>query len=152
LERDDLVDREESLEQLPQRIVREVLAVGGVAVEALAAQHAPAPVEMIEERDITDEGAPSPEDPLDLAERDARIREVLQGFREHDCVEPRVRKRKRRVEIDPLDIDPVLRSRGLQRLPVDVGADDAVAFAEVAAGGSVLAPPGGAGVSLAAPV
>src|SRR3989441_7276124 len=95
---------------------------------------------MIEERDITDEGARSSEDPLDLAERDARIREVLQGFREHDCVEPRVRKRKRRVEIDPLDIDPVLRSRGLQRLPVDVGAADAVAFAEVAGEVSVSAP------------
>src|SRR5438876_9484759 len=39
-----------------------------------------------------------------------------------------------------MDIDPVLRSRGLQRLPVDVGADDAVAFAEVAGEGSVSAP------------
>src|SRR5439155_1565734 len=65
LERDDLVDREESLEQLPQRIVGEVLTGGGVAVEALAAPHAPAPVERIDERDNTDGGAPRPAETRD---------------------------------------------------------------------------------------
>src|SRR2546427_255396 len=135
LERDHRFDREEAFEQLAQRIEREVLAVGGIAVEALAAQHTPAPVEVVEERHIADEHAPRPEDALDLAERDAGVRKVLEGLREHDRVESRVRKRKRCVEIDPLDVDPVLRARRLQRLPVDVGADDPVPLPEVAGEG-----------------
>src|SRR3989441_309348 len=144
LERDHRFDREEAFEQLAQRIEREVLAVGGIAVEALAAQHTPASVEVVEERHIADEHAPRPEDALDLTERDAGVRKVLEGLREHDRVESRVRKRKRSVEIDPLDVDPVLRVRRLQRPPVDVAADDPVPLPEVAAeGAAAAAPPSG---------
>jgi hypothetical protein len=47
LEGEDLLDREELPQQLPQRVVGKVLAMGRVAVETLAPQHTPPPVKAV---------------------------------------------------------------------------------------------------------